>query len=169
MWSLLPAASLAGNAVASQETPATAAVPVQDPTLRVYLDKIDRDWPGESYQQSLTAQSLILLADAIVSVAKSRNLYTPDLQSALDRARALTDDFGAAILIVPTRRSSCGALCWRLSTSSRNSLQRPESNERQSIRGSRRSGARPSRSTRTSCRGASLTCSSASSVMPAQR
>jgi hypothetical protein len=79
-------------------TTASAAVPwatlqVEDSALREYLTQIDREWPGESHQQSITSKSLLLLADAIASVAERRHIATPTLRQELDKARALTREF----------------------------------------------------------------------------
>jgi hypothetical protein len=83
------AAMPAGSAVA-QHTP-----PPQDRALLAYIDQVEREWPGESAQQALTADSLTLLADAIASVADRQQLTTPQVRLAIEQLRRQTQAYRA--------------------------------------------------------------------------
>lgn len=69
--------------------------PVSDPALRLFLEQVDREWPGESEQQAITVKSLELLADAIGSVARRKQLPLPDLESSVRELRELTERYRA--------------------------------------------------------------------------
>lgn len=45
-----------------------------DPALRAYVEQTDREWPGESHQQAITVESLVLLSNAIASLAHQRGI-----------------------------------------------------------------------------------------------
>jgi hypothetical protein len=76
------------------------ATPADDSALREFIEQVEREWPGESHQQALTADSLMLLATAIVSVAERRRLASPDL---LRQVEALREQTGAYRASTPGR------------------------------------------------------------------
>ena len=57
-----------GVAAASQSAAAS------DHALRAYVEQTDREWPGESYQQAITVDSLVLLANAVASLAQQKGI-----------------------------------------------------------------------------------------------
>jgi hypothetical protein len=66
-----------------------------DPALRLFLEQIDREWPGESEQQAITVASLELLADAIGSVARRTQLPLPNLERSVRELRQLIERYRA--------------------------------------------------------------------------
>ncbi len=42
--------------------------------LRAFIEQADREWPHESYQQSITVDSLVLLANAVASFAQQKGI-----------------------------------------------------------------------------------------------
>jgi hypothetical protein len=81
--------------VASRAVGQTTPIPPDDPALRIYLDQVAREWPRESEQQALTSESLTLLADAIVSVAKREHLTSPRVRLAVEQLRLQIKAYGA--------------------------------------------------------------------------
>jgi hypothetical protein len=55
-------------AIASQSSAAS------DQALRAFIKQTDREWPGESFQQALTVDSLVLLANAVASLAQQKGI-----------------------------------------------------------------------------------------------
>jgi hypothetical protein len=69
--------------------------PPQDRALLAYIDQVEREWPGESAQQELTADSLTLLADAVASMADRKQLTTPQVRLAIEQLRRQTQAYRA--------------------------------------------------------------------------
>ena len=63
----------AGGHVATASQNAAAS----DPALRAFIEQTAREWPGESYQQSITVDSLVLLANAVTSLAQQKGILVP--------------------------------------------------------------------------------------------
>jgi hypothetical protein len=87
MCIVLMAAWCATATAAAQQTA------IENPALRAFLEQVDREWPGESRQQSVTVESLTLLASTVESIAKARQKLTPDIITGLDRLRTETHKY----------------------------------------------------------------------------
>ena len=59
----------AGDAASNSQSAATS-----DQALRAFIEQADREWPGESYQQAITVDSLVLLANAVASLAQQQGI-----------------------------------------------------------------------------------------------
>jgi hypothetical protein len=59
----------AGDAASNSQSAATP-----DQALRAFIEQADREWPGESYQQAITVDSLVLLANAVASLAQQKGV-----------------------------------------------------------------------------------------------
>jgi hypothetical protein len=68
---------------------------VSEPALRLFLEQVDREWPGESEQQAITVKSLELLAAAIGSIARRKQLPLPNLERSVCELRELTERYRA--------------------------------------------------------------------------
>jgi hypothetical protein len=85
---LLAVAAFVGFACAARQQP-TATVP-EDPALRAFVLAAEREWPGESLQQAMTAEALGLLANAVISVAERKKVAMPELPRDIQELRRQT-------------------------------------------------------------------------------
>ena len=83
-------ASFAAASVIAAQAPGTAEA---RKAVGAFTAQVEREWPGARQQQAITVRSLILLADAVHSLAAARQLLTPELLTVLDRLKTETQRF----------------------------------------------------------------------------
>ena len=71
---LIASLAAAGFLALSQPATPPPQATAPDPALQAFVSQTDREWPGESRQQTITVESLTLLADAISSLGKRHGL-----------------------------------------------------------------------------------------------
>ena len=75
------------SAVSAATARGSQATNVSNPSLRSFIEQVEREWPGDARQQAITVESVTLLANTVESIASSRQALTPDLRTVLDRLR----------------------------------------------------------------------------------
>jgi hypothetical protein len=75
MTKLVATAIACVGAVATDAYTPSQDVGVADHALRAFIEQTDREWPGESDQQAITVDSLVLLANAVASLARQKGIH----------------------------------------------------------------------------------------------
>jgi hypothetical protein len=63
--------------------------------IDVFVQHVDREWPGEAHQQALTGESLNLLLNAVEVLAQRRNATSAEFARSLQQVRSETGKYGA--------------------------------------------------------------------------
>jgi hypothetical protein len=71
----------------SQSSEAGQDRPAQTQALQAFTEQVEREWPGTSWQHSITVESLQLLAAAIDGVTAARKTQPEGYTTELDRLR----------------------------------------------------------------------------------
>jgi hypothetical protein len=74
MIAALTAIALFGLVIAAGGPTAAQSAAASDAALRAFVEQTDREWPGDSDQQAITTDSLVLLTNAIASLAQQKGV-----------------------------------------------------------------------------------------------